>query len=109
MKFWVPLMVMAAVVAGCTDNKNRLSFDGQFYRVKVAKVDRQRDVFTVTVRDVSQSLVGARGAALHAGNSYCVENYGSSDIAWAVGPETPDGELRIVDDRLVYQGICPQL
>jgi hypothetical protein len=97
------------ILAGCTDSKNRMTFDGQYYRTKVAKVDKQRHVFTVNIRDVAQSLDGAREAGRHAGVSYCVENYGSSDIVWAVGPDTPPEELRIVDNTLVFQGVCPRV
>jgi hypothetical protein len=101
-------LVCAALVAGCSDKKNRFAFDGKYFRTKVAKVDKQRDVFTVTVKDVSQSFEGARAAALHGANGYCVSTYGSSDIDWVVGPDTPVDQLRIVDNTLTYQGTCPQ-
>lgn len=104
----VALVLGLAVLGGCSDNKNRIAFDGHFYRTKVAKVDGERHVFTVRVRDVSQSLEGALEAGRHGGVSYCVEHYGSSDIEWVVGPDTPPEELRIVDDTLVFQGVCPQ-
>ncbi|NNK16204.1 MAG: hypothetical protein HKP51_04780 [Sulfitobacter sp.] len=109
MKLAVAGMLALGVLAGCTDSKNRLAFDGQYFRVKVSKVDKQRDVFTVRIRDVARSLDGAREAGRHAGNSYCVENFGSSKIDWTVGPDTPPEELQIVDNTLVFQGVCPQL
>ncbi len=104
------MMVLVAVtaLAGCQRNKDRILFDGKFFRTKIGKVDGQRDVFTVTVRDVSQSPEGALSAGRFAGVSYCVKNYGSSDIDWAVGPDTPPEQLRIVDNTLVFQGTCPQ-
>lgn len=97
-----------ALVAGCTDSKNRIAYDGKYFRTKVSKVDGQRDEFVVNVRDVSQSVAGARAAALHAANSYCVGTYGSSDIAWVVGPDTPDAALGLEDNTLSYRGTCPQ-
>ena len=97
------------LLAGCTDSKNQLAFDGQYFRTKVAKVDKQRDVFTVRIRDVARSLDGAREAGRHAGTAYCVENYGSSKINWSVGPDTPPEQLQIVDNTLVFQGVCPQV
>ncbi|KHA52731.1 hypothetical protein [Sulfitobacter geojensis] len=103
------IALMLGLVAGCTDSKNRIAFDGQYFRVKVAKVDGQRDVFTVRIRDVARSLDGARAAGLHAGTAYCVENYGNSKIAWSVGPDTPPEQLQITDNTLVFQGVCPQL
>lgn len=109
MKLAVAGVVALGVLAGCTDSQNRIAFDGQYFRTKVSKVDKQRHVFTVRIRDVARSLDGAREAGRHAGVSYCVENYGSSKITWAVGPDTPPEELQIVDNTLVFQGVCPQL
>ncbi|MGC1505176.1 MAG: hypothetical protein WA782_13690 [Sulfitobacter sp.] len=100
---------MMGLLAGCSDKKNRIAFDGQYFRVKVAKVDGRRDVFAVRIRDVARSLDGARAAGLHAGTAYCVENYGSSKITWMVGPDTPPEQLQITDNTLVFQGVCPQL
>ena len=105
----IAALVGATLIAACTDSRNRIPFDGQFFRTKVAKVDKQRDVFTVTIRDVARSLDGAREAGRHAGNAYCVENFGSSKIAWSVGPDTPPEELTVVNDTLVFQGVCPQV
>lgn len=109
MKIVIPLIVAALTVGACTDSKNRIAFDGQYFRTKVAKVDGQRDVFTVRVRDVNRSLDGARAAGRHEGISYCVDTYGSSDIDWTVGPDTPPEELQIIDDTIQFQGVCPQL
>ena len=107
MKLAVAGMLALSVMAGCTNKRNLIAFDGHFYRVKVSKVDKERHVFAVRVRDVSQSLDGALEAARHGGNSYCIRNYGSSKIDWVVGPDTPPENLRIVDDTLVFQGVCP--
>lgn len=109
MKQLIPLILSMAVIAGCTDSKNRIAFDGQYFRAKVSKVDGQRDVFTVRIRDVQRSLDGARAAGRHEGISYCVKTYGSSRIDWKVGPDTPPEELQIVDNTLVFEGVCPKL
>ncbi len=108
-RYAMTALVALGVLAGCTDSKNRLAFDGYFFRTKVQKVDGQRDVFTVRIRDVAKSLDGAREAGRHAGVSYCVKTYGSSKIDWAVGPDTPPEQLRIEDNTLIFQGVCPQL
>ena len=102
------VLLCAALVSGCTDSENRLAFDGHYFRTKVSKVDRQRDEFVVSVRDVAKSFTGARAAALHAGNAYCVGTDGSSKIDWVVGPDTPASALRLADNTLVYRGTCPQ-
>ena len=102
------LILGAALLAGCQNDRDRLRFDGQYFRTKVRDVDGQRDEFTVTIRDVSRSLMGARLAGRHAGISYCVGNYGNSDIDWVVGPQTPAQRLVVRNDRLVFRGTCPQ-
>ncbi len=99
-------VVSAVMVTGCVAKKDRVLFDGKYFRAKVSKVDKQRDVFQVTVKDPAKSIDGAREAGRHAGVSYCVENYGNSDIEWSVGPDTE--QLRVVDNKLVFQGKCPQ-
>lgn len=104
--FSVGILLALGVLAGCTDSKNRIAFDGQYFRTKVQKVDGQREVFTVRIRDVARSLDGAREAGRHAGISHCVDNFGSSDIAWGVGPDTPPETLSIEDNTLIFSGVC---
>lgn len=101
-------VAVATGLAGCSDSKNRIAFDGQFFRAKIAKVDKQRDVFVVTVKDPAKSLEGARLAARHEGISYCLENYGTSDVDWVVDPLDEEAQLTIVKDQLTFQGRCPQ-
>ncbi|MEM7519646.1 MAG: hypothetical protein AAF307_01305 [Pseudomonadota bacterium] len=103
--FGAVLAVIA--MAGCTNRNDRPTFDGQYFRVKAAKVDDQRDAFTVRVRDVSRSLDGAREAGRYGGIEYCIATFGSSKIAWTVGPDTPPEALQISDNTIVFSGVCP--
>ena len=108
MRIILAALMTLALAAGCTDSENRIAFDGKFFRVKARKADT-RDTFTVTVRDVSRSVEGARLAAHHGAVSYCVGMYGSSEIIWAgASPLDRDAPLRVVDDRLTFAGRCPQ-
>lgn len=107
MKKLTGLVIAVALMAGCTPADERIQFDGQFYNAKLRKVDRQRDVFTVTVRPVSRSVAGAREAGAYEATVYCVNTFGSSDIIWSAGPDAPDGELRIENDTLTLLGRCP--
>ncbi len=107
MKQIVLLCVTASLLAGCTSRDDRIAFDGKFFRTKLSKVDGRRDVFTLTVRNASQSINGAREAARYEATVYCVNTYGSSDITWVVGPDTPAENLRLVGDSLTFQGSCP--
>lgn len=107
MKILFPVFAIALMLGACTNEDELVAFDGKYFRTKVKKVDKQWDVFTVEIRNVSQSLDGAREAGRYAGTEYCVGLFGSSDITWKVGPDTPPENLRIVDDRLTFEGTCP--
>lgn len=106
MRHWTALVLCAGMVAACTAPENRVLHDGQFYNAKLRKIDRQRDVFTVTVKPVSRSLVGAREAGRYEAVVHCVNSFGSSDIIWAAGPDAPQAQLNIVKDTLTLQGRC---
>jgi outer membrane murein-binding lipoprotein Lpp len=98
----------AAVLAGCENLGNRQTFEGKYFRAKTSKVDKQRDVFVVNVKGVSQSEAGARQAAYHTGVSYCLKNFGASNIVWAQDPLDEEQPLRVADDQIDIQGRCPQ-
>jgi hypothetical protein len=93
-------------LAACGDNSKRPTFDGNQYRAKLTKVDKQRDQFSVTVTPVSNSLVGAREAGRFEATKYCIAQFGTSDIAWLSGPDAEDGELTITNDKLEFRGTC---
>lgn len=95
-------------LAGCADPADRILFDGKYFPTKVSKVDRQRDQITVTVKNVAQSPEGALAAGRYAAVAYCVGTYGSSDIDWAVGPDTDPSQIRITDNTMTFRGTCPQ-
>ena len=101
------LLLGASVLAGCNDS-DRVQYDGQYFRAKVAKVDKRVDVFTVTIKDPTRSIEGARAAAHHEGTSYCVGNFGTSDIIWNIDPLDAEAQVTVVDNALVFQGRCPQ-
>jgi len=105
---WIAAALAAALLAGCQNKDDRVAFDGKYYSAKVSLVEKQRDVFVVTVRDLDQGIDGARATAEYEGVAYCVRTFGSSKIDRAVGPDTPAAQLRIADGTLSYQGTCPQ-
>ena len=98
----------AIALAGCqaNDDKDRLAFDGFYFKAKSAKIDDTLSGFTVAVFDASRSLVGARQAAAYEGVRYCIALDGTSRIRWQVGPNTPDDQLALVDDTVIFQGEC---
>jgi len=107
MKKWIGTMLCAGLIAGCTSQDDRILFDGQFFNAKLRKVDRQRDVFTVSVKPVSRSLIGAVEAGEYEAVAYCVTQFGNSDIIWSAGPDAANGQYNVADDTLILQGRCP--
>ncbi|WP_209504448.1 MULTISPECIES: hypothetical protein [unclassified Ruegeria] len=87
---------------------DRLLFDGKSFRTKAKVVDKKTSPadFTVVVKGVSASLDGAREAGRHEGTKFCIQNFGSSRIAWKVGPDTDPQKLSISDDQLTFAGTC---
>ncbi|MDO6725567.1 hypothetical protein Q4544_01360 [Cognatishimia sp. 1_MG-2023] len=100
------LLVAAVAVSACGRLKKDtgLRFDEQRFRIKASKVSKEdRSKFIVSVAPASATLDGAREAALYGGTEYCIQQYGTSVIAWAHGPED---EPRIDGDKLFVEGVC---
>ena len=95
-------------LGGCADKDKRVRFDGIHFKTKAKAVDRKVSVadFRVEVKKATQSLDGARGAGEYDGIRYCIANFGSSRIDWAIGPDTDPAALRIEDDTLTFRGTC---
>ncbi len=91
-----------------TPSENQVRFDGHAFRAKVKPVNKKVSPadFTVVVNGVSASLDGAREAGRFEGTKFCIKNFGSSKIAWKVGPDTEPQNLRISDDKLTFAGTC---
>ena len=107
MKIWIGIGLCIGLLGACTSTEDRIYFDGQFYNAKVRKVERQLDVFSITVKPVSKSLQGAIDAGVYEATVHCVNSYGSSDIVWTAGPDAPEDQLNIEKDTLTLQGRCP--
>ncbi len=102
----VILGLCAALVAGCGPRKDRLSFDGQYFRAKVSKIEKDRQRFNVTIKPASISLKGALEAGRYEATRYCIVQYGNSAIDWVLGPDQEPGTYTIVNDQLVLSGVC---
>lgn len=101
------LMILAVGLSACSKKPDaRLRFDGQQYVAKSKKLGDDLADFTSLVGPVSSSLDGALAAGEYEGTKYCIKNFGTSTIIWAVGPETDHGQLVITDDKLTLQGRC---
>ncbi|MBV2360567.1 hypothetical protein KUH32_12335 [Thalassococcus sp. CAU 1522] len=111
----VLLVALVASLAGCERlglgngfgiGRDRQAFDGQNYRGTARSERGDRKSFTASVRPVSASLEGAIQAAEYEGVKHCIKFYGTSEIAWAVGPDTPREQLPIEGDTLTFSGVC---
>jgi uncharacterized protein YgiB involved in biofilm formation len=99
----------AAVLAGCGESRKDLPvFEGVPFRTDASAVDKKvtRALFEAHVYDARSSLDGAREAARYAGTKYCIANYGSSKIDWAIDIDNPATPLPLDEDILVLQGTC---
>jgi hypothetical protein len=103
------LGVVALAVFGlsaCTSEDDRVRFDGVFFRAKASKVDDDRSKFAATVFNAVQAIDSAREAGRYEGTKYCIANYGTSRIDWALGPDDPEDQLQIRDGALLLEGQC---
>jgi hypothetical protein len=102
-------LAMALTTTACSQNRgiNVVAFDGAFYKGKTRSERSNRKDFTATVRPVSaQRLTGALAAGRYEGIKHCIGYYGTSDITWLVGPDTPPEQLRVEGDTLTLRGTC---
>lgn len=106
-------VLVVSLSAGCAKREDKFfvyEVDGQqaIFRSKSSAVDKKVTLadFLVTVRDVSQSLDGARAAGRNEATKYCIAQYGTSQVKWNVGPDTAAEYLRVVDDTLTFSGRC---
>ncbi|MDW3222281.1 MAG: hypothetical protein R8G34_05235 [Paracoccaceae bacterium] len=101
------ILVLGFMLAACSNEAEKISFDGQFYKTDIDGLDARHE-FQVTAAPVSASLLGAKEAARYEATVFCVNEYGSSAIEWVVGPDDPDEVMPITNDTLTLQGACPQ-
>lgn len=109
----VLLSALALSVSGCASINDRFGFgqnpevfDGQRYRTNSKSERSNRLSFVATARPVSASFDGAIEAARYEAIQHCIKFYGTSDIVWEVGPDTPRESLQIEDDTLTFAGSC---
>jgi hypothetical protein len=101
------LLILALLLSACSERRaDRVAFDGVYFRSTASKVDKARDQFEITVSPASSSIEGAREAGRYEATRYCIDNFGTSDMAWVNGPDAEDGRLTIANDRLILRGAC---
>jgi len=103
-------VVLMVALSGCALNKvnegKNVTFDGHRFNAKLAEAKDNRASFVVVVAEVSKSLSGAREAGRYEATKHCLREYGTSEVTWRLGPDAPDGQLRISDNTLTLVGEC---
>ena len=109
------LSLVAAVAAcgavgggGVGQRGNTVEIDGVQFRGNADSSRESRQRFVASVGGASESLEGAVEAARLQGIRHCIEFFGTSDIAWDVGPDTPRDALIVENDTLTFVGTCVQ-
>ncbi|SMC72652.1 MULTISPECIES: hypothetical protein [Primorskyibacter] len=101
------LTCVALTLGGCSKlRSNQSVIDGQYFSGKARGSGDDKHDFTATARPVSSGLDAAREAGRHQGTKYCIRYYGTSNIDWTIGPDTPADQLRVSDDTLTFVGRC---
>lgn len=115
MSKWVVITALVlGTVAGCGKigidkfkGREKTTFDGIHFSGTVrASTGKEPRIFVSTIRGASKSLDGARQAAAYQGIRHCIKYYGTSDIDWEIGPQTPVDELDLDKGTLSYRGAC---
>ncbi len=101
---------LVLAIGGCSwlglGRNTEQTFDGVYFRGEASAPRNARQRFVASVGPVSQSMEGAIEAARYKGVQHCINYYGTSDIDWEVGPDTPRDALVTEGDRLTFVGTC---
>ncbi|NCQ24235.1 MAG: hypothetical protein COW54_02025 [Rhodobacteraceae bacterium CG17_big_fil_post_rev_8_21_14_2_50_63_15] len=101
------VLVVIGVMAGCTERKERVLFDGVYYPPKSRAEKQDQRNFTASVSRANRGIEGAQKAAVHEATRYCLENFGTSEIDWRGVPEGSEGPLFARSgDRVSVSGRC---
>lgn len=105
------LLLMVVSVAGCgrlgLSQGSKPLFDGQRYNSNARAITRSnRQNFVATARPVSKSLEGAIAAAEYEAIRHCITFYGTSDIDWQTGPDSPRSSVPIDGRAVILRGSC---
>ena len=98
-------LAAVSVLGGCAQDSEN-DFAGSEYRSKSWPVKGDRQAFVVVVSGAGEGGSAPREAARYRATQYCLGNFGTSDIDWTVGPETPRDALRRWRGGLVFYGRC---
>ena len=95
------------LLAACGHNERDIvTFEGVRFAGDLRAERGDRAAFVATGGPASVSLEGAKQAAKYQVVQHCIAYLGTSDAAWVNGPDAPDAELVVTDNRVVLTGRC---
>ena len=103
----VTVVVASTLVAACSGtirNVNAMKFDGHYFAGRASKSSADPHGLSVRIRNAAKSIVGAREAARYEATIYCIEQFGTSDIIWSIGPD--DEAISLSNRSLTLAGRC---
>ena len=95
---------LVAACSGTTRNVNAVKFDGHYFAGRASKSSVETHGFSVRIRNAAKSIAGAREAARFEATIYCIEQFGTSDIIWSIGPD--DEAISLSNGSLTIAGRC---
>jgi hypothetical protein len=101
------VVVASTLVAACTGtirNVNAVKFDGHYFAGRASKSSADPHGFSVRIRNAAKSIAGAREAARYEATIYCIQQFGTSDIIWSIGPD--DEAISLSNRSLTLAGRC---
>ena len=101
------VVVASTLVAGCSGtirNVNAVKFDGHYFAGRASKSSVDPHGFSVRIRNAAKSIAGAREAARYEATIYCIEQFGTSEIIWSIGPD--DEAISLSNGSLTLAGRC---
>jgi hypothetical protein len=103
-----PVLCSFFVLMGCSNpldlEENKVPFEGHYFPSKITQNRTDDRYFTLKVRRASRSLSGAREAGRYEATRFCIKNFGTSDIKWALGPD--DENVGLTGRILKLSGKC---
>lgn len=101
------VVVASTLVAACSGtirNVNVVKFDGHYFAGRASKSSADPHGFSVRIRNAAKSIAGAREAARYEATIYCIQQFGTSDIIWSIGPD--DEAISLSNRSLTLAGRC---
>ena len=101
------VVVASTLVAACSGtirNVNAVKFDGHYFAGRASKSSADPHGFSVRIRNAAKSIAGAREAARYEATIYCIQQFGTSDVIWSIGPD--DAAISLSNRSLTLAGRC---